>query len=238
MKADASNMWKGIVEAMPFLRKATRWNPRNGRRTKFWEDAWLFPEPLSMHSTRAINAEEKASCVADYWHPTRGWKWEVITNFLPNYVLECMEAHMLVEDKEANDHVCWIEESSGTFSVSSAYNTIYNNIAELVSGGTCERIWKVKTTSRAKVFLWLTNHKKIMSYVERKKRGFMTNEMCHICSQTLEDADHILFRCPIAVEAWRGLALGRAAGHKWGKPFHQWKEENICSKDTEGDLGN
>lgn len=70
IKAGASNAWKGIIEASPILRKATRLAPWNGRNMRFWGDTWLLPEPLQMHTLKDLSDYEMKKTVAEYWDPT------------------------------------------------------------------------------------------------------------------------------------------------------------------------
>lgn len=44
-KPNCSNAWRGIVAALPTVRKGVRHHVRNGRNT--WNGAWILEEPLS-----------------------------------------------------------------------------------------------------------------------------------------------------------------------------------------------
>lgn len=43
--------------------------------------------------------------------------------------------------------------------------------------------------------------------------------------------------CRGAREVWRTLAPSRTTDHKWNRQFQIQMEENVCIRDTEGDLG-
>lgn len=121
---------------------------------------------------------------------------------VPNYVLDCMEAYTLVEDGEAKDSICWGRESSGNFSVSSAYNVVHFS-AGAENDEKWESIWRIITTTRIKVFVWLARHQKFMSNDERKLVKFTHNDSCYICPRIMEDANHILRCYPKAELVWK-----------------------------------
>lgn len=113
---------------------------------------------------------------------------------LLKYIMDCMESYTLMEDTEAKDSIYWTKESSGIFSISYAYDILHPH-AGMKEEGEWNNIWRIKTQSRIKMFLWLARHQKIMSNAERKRRVFTHNDSCRKCPGIIEDIDHILRHC-------------------------------------------
>nr|GMC95912.1 uncharacterized protein LOC109158392 [Ipomoea batatas] len=54
-----------------------------------------------------------------------------------------------------------------------------------------EIIWKLKVPNRICTFLWLVKHGKLMTNMERCRRGFTTRDNCETCQERHEDGNHI-----------------------------------------------
>lgn len=71
-----------------------------------------------------------------------------------------------------------------------------------------ERIttWIHDVTLKVMCFIWRTNLGRIPSAVALKDMGVdINNTTCRFCTQEDECANHILFRCPFAIDVWEWI---------------------------------
>lgn len=126
-KQGASNAWTGIVDAAGILRDGWKKNPRNGRSTRFWEEALVLDEPLLNCALKDIPLEDTRKTVEEYWVKHQGWDWEKIEEFLPEKAIKNLTSYTMVEDDDCMDALCWKGDPTGKIYVSSAYNLIHDS---------------------------------------------------------------------------------------------------------------
>lgn len=146
-----SNLWQGINAAGQLLERGIRKHPRNGRRTMFWTDKWIETYPLARAVDGSLLGNHIDRTVADYSEHGRGWKWEELLDKVPDDVVGKLRLFIVSEKEEDTDDIYWSWESSGMFSVSSAYHSA-NGDNVSVQDASWERIWKFKVPNRMKAF--------------------------------------------------------------------------------------
>lgn len=106
------------------------------------------------------------------------------------------------------DEVSWALASSGRFSVKS----LYEKLTEGQVMAPYKDIWQVRVPLKIKVFLWQLLRNKLPTSDNIAKRHGPSSGMCAVCG-SLEDANHVFFRCHLARFAWS--AVREAAGVSW-----------------------
>lgn len=53
--ANATTMWKYILDHMYLIRKGLHWILRNGERINFWHDNWMEEAPLTERFLRIVD---------------------------------------------------------------------------------------------------------------------------------------------------------------------------------------
>ncbi|XP_075508178.1 uncharacterized protein LOC142545090 [Primulina tabacum] len=225
-KQGASKTWQDISKAMQTLEQGKRSVVRNGKSTSFWMDKWLENEPLNSYLLKDIEAKERNKSVFDYWIRGEGWNWGDLGGKIPTHVEDKLAACILSEEEDAGDRICWGLTSSGNFSISSAYELIMG-IQNHTTDNLWGMIWKLEVPYRIRAFLWLVRHEKIMSNVERVKRGFTTSGMCVMCQNDMEDVDHIFRKCEKAREIWRCFMSTNAFQNILKLSFDEWFRANL-----------
>ena len=71
--------------------------------------------------------------------------------------------------------------------------------------GLWKRIWQLDIPQRARMFLWLISHEKIMCNQQRARRGFLANPNCLFCPHIEESVSHVLRDCHKASTIWRKM---------------------------------
>ncbi|KAK8655984.1 hypothetical protein V6N13_108546 [Hibiscus sabdariffa] len=86
------------------------------------------------------------------------------------------------------------------FSISEAYSKIMEEKWDPHSNDG-HAIWSLPVSQRTRVFIWLALRQKLMSNMERHRRGLTENPSCIHCG-LVESIDHILWGCPYARNVW------------------------------------
>lgn len=115
-----SATWKGIAKQVQLVQKGMGKNIINARRTLFWKDIWLGSYILEDLLLTPLKQEEARYMVADYWDGSN-WKWTEFQEKLPSQLLLKLAAHMVHINSNINDSYTWKPNSTGAFSVNSAY---------------------------------------------------------------------------------------------------------------------
>ena len=126
-KKRASNVWRGIVSVAHIIQQGESMVIWNGKNTFFWRDKWLGNKPLMELAIKEIPMNLSYCVVHEYWEKERGWKWELINEFLPLQILHRLATVLIREEEEAVDEVHWEPTESGRFTVKSAYAVALNN---------------------------------------------------------------------------------------------------------------
>ena len=98
---------------------------------------------------------------------------------------------------EIVDSIVWPRTSSGRFSVMSLYN-------KLVLGFVPNRfrgIWKACIPLKIKIFMWQAFREKLLAVDQIRKHNRSGSDFF----AAVEDTDHILFRCLLALMLWSCL---------------------------------
>jgi hypothetical protein len=111
-----------------------------------------------------------------------------------------------VQLNEMADEVKWNFEKSGAYTTKSMYKFLLHSG---VFNMQMEKVWKSKMRLKIKIFMWLTNHKRIQAGEFLGGMKWKGETKCVVCG-VIESVDHILFECPLAKMTWAGLreALG------------------------------
>ena len=168
----------------------------------FWRDNWLEETPLLQLALQDIPLHISYPSVKNYWSKERGWKWEDVENLLPMQVLSKLNQLRVREGKGSKDDLCWSLTPNVLFLVKSAY-AVAKRALRCSPSYRWSTIWKLKVPQRIKMFLWLVQHGRILTNLERYKRKFTTNPYYLCCPGEVEDLNHLL-RCCIKTKAILG----------------------------------
>lgn len=93
-----------------------------------------------------------------------------------------------------------------------------------------KRIWRLRAQERAKVFIWLLSHDKVLSNWSRWRRQLTTSQCCDRCGAAKEDGPHAVRDCKGSMEVWLSFSPPSASGFlhvtNEGMAAHELKVQN------------
>ncbi|KAJ4818941.1 RNA-directed DNA polymerase (reverse transcriptase)-related family protein [Rhynchospora pubera] len=192
-----SFFWKDLLELRHIFSISTTVNLGDGRNTLFWYANWGNGH-LHFFNNNLKPANHKLTVQLVLNNPA--------TSLFAPWSRDVNEAVLSLPTAVTNmgtDSVSWKWNSTGTFSVKSAYQM-------LISGGKsnflASSIWNLKLPSSIKLFAVLLFHARLLTQEALHKRNIMVQPGCVLCSSvSLESADHLFCLCPFVIQTWQKL---------------------------------
>lgn len=156
----------------------------NGENTLFWSDRWMHGlslEEIAPTVTKIVPLRiRKKKTVAQALHDH---SWVAgIRGALP---MACLVEYLQLWDvlekivlNHTEDQHQWRFESSGQFSIKSAYRTFFIGSTSFEPW---KRLWKSWAPGNYKMFLWLAIHNRCWTADRLEKRGLPHPEQCPLC---------------------------------------------------------
>lgn len=174
----------------------------NGEWAKFWDSAWLEGRaPRDMAPNLYKLAWRKNQTVQEdlqngNW--TRGlWRMSTVDEMAEMVILG--NKIQMVQLNDQQDVIRWRWTADGQYTAKSAYQ------AQLV-GSYCsfdsKALWGAKVEGKHWFFAWLLVQCKILTADKLVKRNWPCNEICQLCDQIHESAEHLILHCVYAKEIW------------------------------------
>ena len=123
---------------------------------------------------------------------------------------QCIIAQPLCTTPQADTFV-WTVEWNGSYSVKSGYKILCED--QLVGGLEIDAIvaqrkfwksvWKLKVPRKIKHFLWKSCTNSLPTKENLRKRTIIQENVCHLCSDHLEDVKHALWGCSKVSQVWQ-----------------------------------
>lgn len=186
------------------------WRIGDGGDTWFWDDNWHGKGNFkdSLPGLYEIS-EQKHNRISEMGKWSEGrWEWDLKwsrcvegENILKLGVLaQIISSYSLVSG--SRDKWVWTKDGSGSYSVSSAYETIFQfEIAE--SGPVFQWLWKVWAPSNARALGWRVLLDRVQTRVNLVRRNIpIQNSSCPWCEAADEATIHLFFHCNFAWQVW------------------------------------
>lgn len=221
-----SNAWKGIEAANHIVKTGLSRIVRNGNTTRFWMDTWIGDKPLFEVMQNPVSLPELYAAVSEYWVEGRGWNWNMLHNLIPVEVTNKLASFVLSPVSEEEDTFGWKYDTSGVFSIRLAYELITKTESSTEQPD-WQLIWHLSVPMRICMFIWLLTHGRVMTNVERARRGLTSNIACLFCAGYQEDCNHLFRFCKEAQSVWetqldRGI-VAKLNGLSW----KDWLSANL-----------
>ncbi|CAN1813020.1 Putative ribonuclease H protein At1g65750 [Linum perenne] len=197
-KSIQSPLWKRLTGECDTMLRDARSAIRNGKGTTFWTVRWVDSDDT--------------------------WDFYKLIQFLPQATVNLVMGMTPPQADRGDDDWVWGMEKDGKFSIKSAYHIVCN-LGETMIADPWLSVWKWKGPHRAKLFLWLVVHEKILTNVGRKRRKLTDDESCANCPTQSETVLHALGDCKLAMDVWKQLRVFDLSDGTWRLGLQDW----ICS---------
>lgn len=229
-KSTDFHTWRSILKGRSVLAKGLGRCVRSGRKTLFWLDSWLPCGPLIMHAKYDIEENEVERPLADYYTGNGNWKWEDLSAYLPDEVLEMLAALWLDPSLDEDDEVCWKLTADGSFSIKSAYDS---QLQDYQGDSRIWRvIWQLKCPSKMLIFLWKIMYEALPTWRFFERRNLMDTSLCFRCGRAVEDILHALRDCASSRKVWLSFDIPLRYNSFFSNSLHDWLIENLMARDT------
>nr|GMC84193.1 LINE-type retrotransposon LIb DNA [Ipomoea batatas] len=148
-------------------------------------------------------------------------------DLLPSDEVDKIRAIPIPLDDRVPDALYWPTSPGGMFSVREAYRYITGGD----SSEDVDWVWKIKTSERCRMFLWLAVKDKLLTNSVRVKRQLIDDGSCMACGETHESVDHILKHCDVARVCWRLTHTPSSFARGSAATFSRWLRRNCSSAD-------
>lgn len=183
------------------LESGVGWHIRSGNQAIFWEDKWLFKEPLI--KTKRFNRWVELCKVAfrelvkDYWYEGEWVNLCVIIQELAQ-LQSSLKADSMGQNQE-DDILVWMENPSGNYSISSTISLLSLSQAPPPFWSK-ERIKHL--TPKVNIFFWIMLQNKVLMVDNLCKWGFQISNRCYLCKSEAESANHLFLHCSFVSLIW------------------------------------
>ena len=116
-----------------------------------------------------------------------------------------------MNDSMEHDTVYWSKESSGNYSVRSAYRMLraqMNPWRQEDNASLWRKIWKIKAPPKILNFVWRSLTDCLPTLVILQRKNVYVESVCPVCSREEESIAHILVTCPLAKLCWQVFVHG------------------------------
>ncbi|KAF5442842.1 hypothetical protein F2P56_035458 [Juglans regia] len=112
------------------------------------------------------------------------------------------------------DKTIWEREKNGCFTVRSAYKMfkcMENNDSHGETSHANRKqqfwksLWKLKVPNKVKIFVWKACRDGFPTRLNLRKKQVVVDDICQLCSKSVEDTTHALYQCPHLLAGWKNL---------------------------------
>lgn len=126
------------------------------------------------------------------------WDWSLLKDYFLKGILSYIAACLVPNEALGNDCCLWKLNKNGHFSVKLAYSSLTTGLS-MSTLESWDLIWKSWLSSCIKHFLWLVQQNRVLSNVERARRGMTDDASYELNGGTQETVLHIVRDCTIAL---------------------------------------
>ncbi|KAH9763649.1 putative ribonuclease H protein [Citrus sinensis] len=222
-----SYLWKAIGRIWPKVLQGLRWNVRDGKRIRFWQDAWVADVGPLVHLAAAPIPEAILNdWVADAISVDGSWNWGRFGFLLPHNVVLMIAAIKPPSPESEADQFYWGSSNSGVFTTRTTYNLLLGNLVQ-DEEVRWKSIWKWRGPHRIRTFLWLVAKERIKCKAELYRRHIGVDMLCMRCGYAVEDTAHALRDCATSRRIWNMLLTGHETADFFTLPIRDWIFANI-----------
>lgn len=208
----ASPIWRAIVAGRKALELGLIKRVGDGSTISIWEDKWI-PDTISM--APMVKPANTSLVLVNELIDQVNWTWRhdlVRATFLAPDAQAIL--NIPLRNGGGEDFQAWAFESTGIYTVKSAYRTLVTHKERLAreegaDTGTSQTerqlwnsLWKLKVIPKVRVFWWRVLNKILPVEETLKRRHIKELDRCNVCLAMGEDLMHALIHCTHAKRFW------------------------------------
>ncbi|XP_010473903.1 PREDICTED: uncharacterized protein LOC104753332 [Camelina sativa] len=199
--------WKSMMAAKSLLNDGLRKNIKSGFNTKVWSDNWIPTIPARPVVSRdpVQDPHLYVNHLIDF--NTKCWRVEKLEELIDHMDIPLILGLNPSRTFQLDDYV-WVHSKSGQYTVKSGYllATLQNNDKEMVLEPSTTKLksyaWKLQTSRKIQHFIWQAVSGCVSTCSRLVDRHCGTDRTCARCGAAEETINHVLFKCPPALQAW------------------------------------
>lgn len=155
-----------------------------------------------------------------------GWENDILKDLFSEADVSQILSIPVAETKIA-DHLIWMGEKKGNFSVSSCYKMLQSNHND-DPVPTWSKMWKLRLPPKVKIFCWQLNTHSLPTYGMLRTKQIYTPNLCQLCGSSDENSFHLFVCCGFAKDCWE---LCGGISYNNFSSLHDWIDHNFKSLD-------
>uniref|UniRef100_A0A803QEC5 Reverse transcriptase zinc-binding domain-containing protein n=1 Tax=Cannabis sativa TaxID=3483 RepID=A0A803QEC5_CANSA len=211
--SNPSFIWRSIFEAQSVVRHGARKSIGSGCGVSILNDPWL-PDSINPYVETVHPALINQNVVSLLCVDNHSWDVEVINDLFgerdKNLILSIQ-----LSDHSPLDRWSWNLESSGFFSVKSAYRFLQStqgNWTDLVVTSSWKKLWKLEVPPKVLHFLWRAITGCLPTKVQLTTKHVNVDLFCPFCNNFFETISHVLLECSFSYSCWNLSSLSAVQG--------------------------
>eukprot|EP00253_Pinus_taeda_P017014 PITA_17014 len=214
LSISGSMIWNSVKIHCAFIQAYSFWEIHSGTSARFWEDSWqklpklatIFHKPLWRNHMQQSNISKVSQFwqqqeTQDFrpWKPASSWQTDWQGETYADIDQELNQRKITPSTQP--DKLRWGHTSRGVFTTKEAYTIRYEH-------STTERdqlwthIWQSRLWPKVSTFLWLLSKRRILTWDNLQRRGFIGPSRCPNCTEQEETIIHLMETCPLAAQLW------------------------------------
>lgn len=199
-------IWRSVWESKSVLSAGLKWSVGSGENIKIYGQPWLgndsnpyiISEPMPLENFKVSSL---------FYNGSRVWNIELIRDMFVARDQDCI-INTKVHEQGSEDRLYWCKETSGVYSVRSAYRLLQaqKNLWQSRDNiSFWRKVWRVKAPPKVLNLIWraLSNSLPTKSQLVQKFVPILNT--CPFCNTEEETTMHVLVTCPVAKQCWVGL---------------------------------
>ncbi|WMV11609.1 hypothetical protein MTR67_004994, partial [Solanum verrucosum] len=198
-------VWKTIRALWPKLEGNLQKRVGDGKRIKFWKDAWKEQSPLmEIFPDLFIVSNNPDGTIYDMWS-AQGWNL-FFRRLLNDWEIDRV-ADLLNRIDDFNgttaepDTLRWKHNIDGQFSVKRVYK-MEERVQCRGQPKIWRNLWNSPSPTKVKCFTWLVVKRACLTQEVLKKKGAIIVSRCFLCNETNETNSHLFLHCTFTAQLW------------------------------------
>ncbi|XP_074358745.1 uncharacterized protein LOC141698038 [Apium graveolens] len=204
-----SFIWRSLLEAKQLLLDGSRWRVGDGQHIQILGQPWLLTEvnPFITSNIQPLQNQVVASLIKV---GAKEWDLEVVADVLNERDQNCVLA-VPISNSNQEDSLYWSPESSGIYSVKSAYKLLQlqrNSEHTVDNGKMWKTLWNIRAPPKVLNLVWRALSDCLPTLTQLQLKRVPVQNICPTCQTQVESIMHCLVSCSYAQQCWSILLPG------------------------------